>query len=613
MAEHEQISINDLRSDQPQVIAQNNEFTDPNLQKELSTEKRAVTSAEIGLPSRPKEVEKDDIQNAYDVLDQYIEKKQHEVEDFNKAIDNNGGELSELQWRAMNGDAAMSVMVDGVPQDIAESGDIDRYEDMLGTKSESVDEEVPTETNIPEEDPEMEQLEREAQAFEKGMSEVEISTPTGVDEYVPSTPLNIKDDQPKEEKVIVTGTSIAQDKVANSTVVEKYVPSKDKLDYEHSTAETGEVSVKDIKIKEDIDDIDKDIDRLMNNTSEEDTTSKEDTEDYSDRIKEKIKEKMSNTIIPISDFKIVTDKPITATNVLSSRDVSAVPTFKWALYHTGIPFAMSKFYAHELDDLRDTVNAGTDPKAVFRTIHKHIVSGASSDFIRWTKSINRLDINNLWMGVYGACFQFSNYLPYDCEDCKNIMITDGTKIREMVKFKTPEIEKKFDNILSMDFSDENMGAIHSASVVPISSTIAIATKEPTIYDTVIEPTMLDDDFSNKYSDIVRFLPFIQNVFFIDQTTRQLRPIAYAQDPRNEAKTLKFKVLAWAKIFRTFNSDEQGVLINLITKLSDNGLDEVQYCLPAITCDKCGKEIPESVMGAADLVFIRHQLTLFGAV
>lgn len=583
-----EINIADLKSGTPTQESSNTSvLVDPNLEREKSVNADNIVGVgDLGLPEAEKPVVKDDYEKGLDLIDKYVEKKKEEVEQFNDAIEANGGQLSEMQWRAMNGEAARSILVDGLSPEEAKNTEstlppITNAPKVVVEATESIDDELA-------------QLEKEAAEVDGVNETITVSTPTGIGVVgKEESPVQLK---PAVE--VVAETSAVTEEATAPTIKDKGVVN----------------TSKEIKSSE-IDDIDADL-KLLDGVEEAAKVSTANQDDFNARLKVKIQEKIiRKNVVPIEAYRIATDHPANVNSIVERRKAVKEAVFKWELFHTGSTFTMRKFNASELDELYGMMQSrSTNIRRMFELIYDHIVDGRGLDFVSWAKCINRLDVNDLWMGVYGACFQFSNYLPYDCIKCKNVMITDSTPIIDMVKYKNDEVKAKFHEIMELQPGNVEFGKTRVTAITPISPTLAIKTKEPSLYDTVIEPLMLDDAFSSKYDDIIQFIPFIEEIYLIDPATQTLRPVTYRIEPNNNVKTLKFKILTWAKIIRPMESDEKGMLVNAINTINNNdALDDIKYCLPAVTCDQCREEIAEDVIGAAELVFIRHQLTGFGAV
>lgn len=583
------ININELRSgDNPTYKENPNIIVDPNVKKALdqSNQMHEISASDVGLPVITKKLEPDDIGKSLNLIDSFADKMQDEVKRFNEAIDENGGELSELEWRAKNNESARSVLVDGVSQEIAESGILPvvsqqpNTENAIAPEAKSIDDEI-------------RELDEDEDVVCEPVYTTKQTTAPVIYEVKP---------EPVQEK-------IQPIMPAQRTDYTKEEFKELHYEYTEPISEVKEESTTSLN-KEDTnseDTIDADIDKLLNGY--EDVAP---VDDFEEKLKAEIKKKITGNskIADISNFKIVTDRPVTVTNVINMRGSITSPTFKWPLINSNMVITMRSFNADEIDELSENSKNVHTTRSVFLKIYEHIVDGKGTDFESWCKNISRHDINHLWMAIYGACYQGSNYLPYSCADCKNVTLAEDTPIMDMVKFKDAKSKDKFNELMGMSTFNTDFGTIHCGALVPLGSTIAIQFREPSIYQSIIEPTNLDDDTRKTYSDIVDMMPYIDEIYIIEQGTQSLRPINVKIFPNNPAKTAKLKVLQWAKILRTLNSDEKGILAGNIATLSTKD-DGVSYCLPRTTCEHCGKEIDEDVMGAADLVFTRHRLVLYG--
>ena len=159
--------------------------------------------------------------------------------------------------------------------------------------------------------------------------------------------------------------------------------------------------------------------------------------------------------------------------------------------------------------------------------------------------------------------------------------------------------------------DPKMGNVFAEYRVQISDTIVAGFREPSIYDAVIAPNMFDTEFKNKYNDIIGICAYISNIYVLEETPQgiALRPIAVKTFINNELKTAKARIIQYAKIIRSLNSDQYNIIMGHINAITVE--PAVTYGLPSISCDHCGKEIPEERNAAADLVFMRHRLAILG--
>ena len=145
----------------------------------------------------------------------------------------------------------------------------------------------------------------------------------------------------------------------------------------------------------------------------------------------------------------------------------------------------------------------------------------------------------------------------------------------------------------------------------MSDSIVIGLREPSIYDAVIVPTLFDADFNNKYRDMIGLNAYISNIYKAVDTGAQVKlcPIAVKQFIGNETKSVKARIIQYAKIIRSLTSDQYNIIMGHVNTLNET--DTIYYRLPSVTCDHCKKEIPEEREAAADLVFMRHRLGILG--
>lgn len=609
------ISISDLKNGHTQntavpVQVTPGEFTDPNLQPHGDTaaveagEKREISVKDLGLP-KAKTNEDDNpmkqLQDNYDLIDKAIDRKLDEVRRFNEAIDENGGELSEFEWRAMNGEAATSILVDGIPQEIAESGDTEALEAYLAEKNAKAN---PKKETVPEvktaqeiEEDELAALEREAEEEDDKVNTLEDRVAAPTPAKTESTHVHLTDEVKVEEKPVTP--PVEQRPI--------YVSE------ENAAAVIGKVNIPDIVTDGGAsgDDIDDDIKMLLDDSE---VVTEEDQERFDRQVGELVRERMKKSILPIDSFKIV-QKPVSANNLLDKRNKEQQigSEFKWPLFYSGTSIVMGSFKSHELDDLYGYIrSAGSNGSKIYRLIYDHVVEGRGIDYYDWAKHIHVADVNNIWFAVYGACFQYTNYMPYDCDDCKEAMLSENRPVMDMVKIKD-DAKERFDAIMAQIPSTPAFSSMDTVTIVPISRNIAIGIKEPSIYDMYIMPDMLDNAFRRKYSDVVGIFAFVDNIYEIDAENMELRPVA-VKDAADPVKQAKLKILSWAKIIRNLTSDESNAFANAVTTFQANqATDKITFEIPEETCDKCGAVLPAQPMPASDLVFIRHRLGLYGTL
>ena len=564
-----EININDFLGKKEQDSA----IVDPNLARS-STPAPKVDIGDLGLKSdEPEPAIQSDKEKGLDLIDKMIDRKHEEIKKFNQALEEHGGELSAEEWARMNGEGGALDYIAEHPSDgtKAEMARLAQLEKETQKPAEPETKEEPSTIND-----ELEQLEKEAASFDAANS-------SSVAQYY--------NREPEQTFAEPSTNNIVDDK--NSRIESRIK----KIDTDKTISE----------IENEL----KALDGIETEPAEKPRT-------FEEKLKQEIEKKIiNNSNIPISSFSIDTDSPITADSIIEQSH-NVQPTFKWVLYHTGVPFTMRPFITTEIDTLSELVtssqNNASNVRKIYELIYSHIEDGKGEDFESWCRGVSNLDVQHLWMGVYGACFQFSNYIPYECDGCKEIVIPDSIPIMDMVKYKNTEAKDRFDSIMGMTAADPDYSKTRAYALKAISPHIAVRIKIPTLYETVVEPAMLDSAFTKKYQDIISLAESIEEIYFIDPATKNLRRVLRKVDMNNKVKTLKFKILNWAKIIYSLNSDERGILYSVISSIAkDDHIGDITYVEPEVVCDKCGATIKESATSPSGLVFTRHQLAAFGAL
>ena len=335
------------------------------------------------------------------------------------------------------------------------------------------------------------------------------------------------------------------------------------------------------------------------------------TEDFDEKLKAELAKKMR----PVSKKfdlanAVVSQTPVTVTNALADIVPLDKKVFTWGLYRSKRPVTLKAFTATELNSLSSYMDSAARSRDVFKAIWDHIVRGQGKDFDTWLKTTSYYDVDHLWFAVYGACFGETNYLPYTCPECNEITVSADIDLGRMCKFASDQIKEEFNQILHSP-SEQSMGSVFAEYRVQVSDSFVVGLREPSIYDAVIVPNMLDTEFRNKYRDIIGLNAYISNIYKVVDTGAQieLHPIAVKQFIGNETKSVKARIIQYAKIIRSLTSDQYNIIMGHINTLNET--DTIYYRLPAVTCDHCKKEIPEEREAAADLVFMRHRLGILG--
>ena len=335
-----------------------------------------------------------------------------------------------------------------------------------------------------------------------------------------------------------------------------------------------------------------------------------------DDFEEKLKAELAKKIKPVTkrydlSSMTVAAKPISVNNAITNIGGNITKTFKWPLLHSNRPVVMKGYSAKELNDLSNLSSDNGNPADVFKNMWEHLAAGKGQDFRTWTKCTSYYDVNHIWFAIYGACFKDTNYVPYSCGNCNELMVSTDIPVEKMVKFDSDKVKEKFNQIMSMPL-DPNMGNIQAKARVQISDTLVADFSEPSIYDAVIMPNNLDAEFRQKYNDVIGLMSYLDDLYIIRDFGNgpQLSPISIKEFRDNEVKQVKAKIIQYAKIIRSLPSDQYNIILATITSM--NEAEDMSYQLPAVSCEHCGKEIPSDINSAYDLVFLRHRLALLGA-
>lgn len=342
---------------------------------------------------------------------------------------------------------------------------------------------------------------------------------------------------------------------------------------------------------------------------EDDTPSAatvDDDEDYN-ILKNLVKQKIApiSEKLDLKSFTIV-KKGTTSNNILAGEAAIA----KWVLPNTGVTIQMREISGSNLENMRSLLDrTPADNRGALKIIYDHIVSPKPQNFEKWLKSISFNDLNHLFMAVYIASFADSNYIPKDCTNpsCAKPFLTDNIAIMDMVKFENAETEKKFWALYNSDVIESK--GLYVTEVTPISKAFAIAFKEPSLYDVMIESTYYNDQFVDRYGQIVQYVPFIDTVYHIDYNTHSLVPVEYEMYDNNIGRTSRSKVQRYDKVINTLNADENAILAAYIRKINEK-TEWFTYQIPETTCPHCGATVPAvGDQQASGLVFLRNRLAL----
>lgn len=564
-----------------------------------------------------------DKDRALQAFDKQMAERREEVEKYNELLDQYGGQISEEDLRTELGqDHITKTLHDGVGGEFEDKPgqNVDASAIIRDDQPEGIEQDEQI-------SPELDELERELEMEDVMDTQSYQQTPQS--EFVDPNLARLRAKQAEEQANQNEAVEVSHEETASNAVQptinhdyapETHIDHEDKVPVQSSTIheEAKTVNAQDsvssgakpIEVaaapkQTDMSEEDKDLKAL------DDDADVAPTEDFDEKLKAELAKKMR----PVSKKfdlanAVVSQTPVTVTNALADIVPLNKKVFTWGLYRSKRPVTVKAFTATELNSLSSYMDNAARSRDVFKAIWDHIVRGKGRDFDAWLKTTSYYDVDHLWFAVYGACFAETNYLPYTCPECSEITVSADINLNQMCKFASDEIREEFNKILHSP-SEQSMGSVFAEYRVQVSDSFVIGLREPSIYDAVIVPNMLDTEFRNKYRDIVGLNAYISNIYKVVDTGAQieLHPIAVKQFIGNETKSVKARIIQYAKIIRSLTSDQYNIIMGHINTLNET--DTIYYRLPAVTCDHCKKEIPEEREAAADLVFMRHRLGILG--
>lgn len=568
--------------------------------------------SEMGF--KPEKVERlpNDKDRALQAFDAQMKARREEAERYNELLDQYGGQISEEELREELGKSHITeILKDGRGGEFEDNKGEDVDVSSIVHQKDNKD----TETEVQsQESKELDELERELE-MEDEMSSIggyQSQTEQFVDPNLARMKSKPETEQVVEQKQqdVDIATSTQKDKTEYNSYKQEPVLKDVPDSSDVRASESVSSGVKPIDIPKtqssDMSEEDKDLKAL------DDDSDDAPTEDFDEKLKAELSKKMR----PVSkkfdlSNAVVSQTPVTVTNALADIIPLERKIFTWGLYKSKRKVVVKAFTATELNSLSSYMENAARSRDVFKALWDHIVVGKGKDFDSWLKSTSYSDVDNLWFAVYGACFSDTNYLPYTCPKCKEITVSADIPLESMCKFASDEIKAEFNNIINSSDGEAVSKSVFAEYRVQVSDSFVVGLREPSIYDAVIVPNLLDADFRTKYRDIVGLNAYISNIYKIKDTgaTIELHPIAVKQFLNNEVKTVKARIIQYAKIIRHLTSDQYNIIMGHINSLNDE--DTVYYRLPSISCDHCKSEIPEEREAAADLVFMRHRLAILG--
>ena len=403
--------------------------------------------------------------------------------------------------------------------------------------------------------------------------------------------------------------SVDEDK---AVVVEDDLFEEEKVDVD-SEEDTVQKSDSDLHKEDEVETPDIDLEvsnydaplELEENEDDEDVVSSQ--EDVLKHLQNLATERLKpiSQTLNISSFTIA-KKPTRNIKTIEKEQVKAA---KWVLPTQESVVLMKEFLGSELESLREVSEDSTNVSMLFRKfrmIYDHIVSAKPDSYETWLKSTPYADIDHYFFAVYISSFKGSNYLPIDCKQpkCNETFLTEDIPILDMVKFADDRAKNKFTTLYKGEQQYTGKG-IYTSEIVPLSRKVAIGFKDASVYS-LLEIASLDQRFKDRYSSIIEFIPYIDALYLIDETTKTLNPVGYKIYPDNVNKTIRSKVATFNKVLNTLSIDEFGPIRAYINSIATRN-SGISYIYPSVNCPKCHKPTDEIPATAEELVFTRYQL------
>lgn len=324
--------------------------------------------------------------------------------------------------------------------------------------------------------------------------------------------------------------------------------------------------------------------------------------------------------IDFSKFKI-TKKAMDSSLILNAiQNTKSMKKADWGLYHTGRSVTFTECYGPELDNLQKTIRNSNGINGVIaslRFVYDHIEDANKPKFESWCKLIRTEDIESLYFGLYRANYSNTNLIARICPtgddapktNCGKTSLID-TNIDDMVKYGSSDeddpkkIKKEFMAIVAKDTTTENTE--FESTLMQVSDDIVISYSPATLYSTFIQYSSLKPEITQKYSDILNTMAYIDGFFHINRFDNELVPIEIKEYPKNFNKTILAKLKVYTGILKSLTSDQYNVLTAKLENLIQ--APKVHYVYPECKCPECGATIQEEPIDSVlQLLFTRAQL------
>lgn len=373
------------------------------------------------------------------------------------------------------------------------------------------------------------------------------------------------------------------------------------------------------------------LDDEEESSSDEDTSESSNDDDAKARqeaIKQNIRQEISHKFNPIShklDLSsfTISKKPINASKVINEIKTKAIECADGVLWSEKRAIRMSAFKPMEIQSLDPQRLRGSNAnynkfiENKLRLIYDHIIdANKPKNFEAWAMITPNTVMDDYMFTAYKATFGTVNIVTFNCNDdkCSNVFM-ENVPVHSMIKFTDDKKKEEYMNILTQGNTDST-NSNYKVDLYQASDEYVFGLKIPSLYNTYIEPTLVDQNFASKYEELILLLTYIDSVYTIDYKTRQLIPIDTKPVATDKALSYKRRVKTYATILKSLTSDQLQALSVETDKYDAGTLDDegnlvrdINYVYPERRCPKCGKKIDEVEVNPDTILFTRHQLGL----
>ena len=453
----------------------------------------------------------------------------------------------------------------------------------------------------------------EHQDIESGVYEKEAYNPSSREEEVTKAS--------EDDHDFYADSEFEDEETAAEEPKRRVVFSEEDFEKEEEKEEKVDESPKPITIKKTVEEVpsydDEEIESDLKEDEPPKAKTKEEQEAEMNQFIEDLKVAAKKSIKPsmrtvdLSTFTI-SDKGVKASKVILEKEKEQ-DVGDWVLYDSGHPISMSGLTGPELiklDPDNSTRNRYNTIKDIYKIIYNHVVDSKKPSFENWMKQTKYTDLDHIYFALYMATFGGSNFISYQCPDCKNVFIKD-VKFDDMINYKDDTVKEKVKEILSQS---TDVGTVeYNVELVQASDEYAFGMKAPSLYNVVMETAGLPENILEKYADLIDTITYIDSVYMIDYTNNSLIPVNIPVVKDDPVKTTIKRIQTMYDILKKLNSDEYYRLRGYISKLSDTAAD-ITYMIPEAKCPECDTKIEANKeVDASTLLFTRHHLGAFASM